>query len=163
RAAAEERRRSRDPDRIGSRRRLPGGSGAREWRRLGGRVRQIQRWINDAIVALLNLERRIDPYFRDAFDRVFQRPLVSLTQADIKDNGILSIGIKLMGVDGPKLIEDEKWTQDFTGISAPTFTTPNIRENLKLQRALLAGWPILYFVKHLRDAVMQGLYARTQS
>ena len=39
-----------------------------------------------------------------------------------------------MGVEGDKLLDDEKWTQDFTGISAPTFTTPNILENLKLQR-----------------------------
>ncbi len=230
-----------------------------------GVTSRLKRWINDAVVALLNLERRIDPYFRDVFDRVFQRPLVRVTQAlinfkrpdeglgiaeerllpdeeeltrgitdtmaeflrrtyphggaeragntktygvvraefavradlpeamrvgvfaeprtyrawvrfggpgprtppDIKDKGILSIGIKVMGVDGPKLIDDERWTQDFTGISAPTFTTPNIRENLKLQRALLAGWPILYFLNpldsHLRDAVMQGLYARTQA
>src|SRR5690242_2789576 len=37
-----------------------------------------------------------------------------LAPPDIKDNGILSIGIKLMGVEGEKLLEDEKWTQDFT-------------------------------------------------
>jgi hypothetical protein len=85
---------------------------------------------------------------------------------DIKDNGILSIGIKLMGVDGEKLL-DERHTQDFTGISAPTFTTPDIRENVKLQRQVLAGTPIFYFLgprdSHLLDAVMQGLYSRTQS
>jgi hypothetical protein len=225
----------------------------------------IKRWINDSTVALLNVERRIDPYFRNGFDRMFQRPLVTLTQAainfrrpddglgiakerplageetftreivetmgaflrktyphggaeragntktygvvradftvlpnlpealrhgvfaepqtyhawvrfggpgpltppDMKDNGILSIGIKLLGVPGPKLLDDERWTQDFTGISAPTFTTPNVRENSKLQRQLLAGWPILYFLNpfdsHYRDALMQGLYARTHS
>ncbi|MEA2495837.1 MAG: hypothetical protein QOJ29_3748 [Thermoleophilaceae bacterium] len=89
-----------------------------------------------------------------------------LAPADIKDNGILSIGVKLMGVEGDKLL-DERHTQDFTGISAPTFTTPNIRENVKLQRQVLAGTPIFYFIgprdSHLLDAAMQGLYSRTQS
>jgi len=37
---------------------------------------------------------------------------------------------------------------------------------VKLQRASLAGWPVLYFLgprdRHLADALMQGLYARTQ-
>jgi hypothetical protein len=72
-----------------------------------------------------------------------------------------------MGVEGEKLIDDEKGTQDFTGISAPTFTTPDIVENLKLQRRILDGTPILYFLSpfdsHLLDGIMQGLYARTHS
>ncbi|GHO96691.1 hypothetical protein KSF_067390 [Reticulibacter mediterranei] len=90
-----------------------------------------------------------------------------LAPPDIKDNGVLSIGIKLMGIEGEKLLEDEKWTQDFTGISAPTFTTPNIVENLKLQKESLAGTPLFYFINpfdsHFLDAIMQGLYAKTQS
>ena len=84
--------------------------------------------------------------------------------ADVDDNGVLSMSIKLMGVEGEKLLDDEKMTQDFTGISAPTFTTPNIRENLKLQKRIYAGTPVLYFLSpfdsHLLDAVMQGLYAK---
>ncbi len=87
-----------------------------------------------------------------------------LAPADVDDNGVLSIGIKLMGVGGEKLLDDERWTQDFTGISAPTFTTPNARENLKLQRRIYDGTPVLYFLNpfdsHLLDAVMQGLYAK---
>jgi hypothetical protein len=224
-------------------------------------IDRLKRGTNDFVVFLLNGERRIDPYFRSGFDRLFQRPLARFAQAlinfrrpndglgiaeerrlpdedaltegivdamsaflrktyphggaeragntktygvvrgefavlpdlpshlrrgifaelrtyrawvrfagpgpgtppDIRDNGILSIGIKLMGVDGPKLIDDERETQDFTGISSPTFTTPNVRENVKLQRALLAGWPILYFFSHLRDALMQGIYARVHA
>ena len=86
---------------------------------------------------------------------------------DIEDNGILSIGIKLMGVEGPKLIDDERRTQDFTGLTSPTFTTPNIRENVKLQRTLFAGWPILYYLNpfdsHYRDGLMQSLYARVRA
>jgi hypothetical protein len=217
----------------------------------------LKRWFNGATVALLNLERRLDPYFRNAFDRVFQRPLVAVVQAlinfrrpneglglaeekhladedeltrqiadnlagflrltyphgnaeragntktygvvraeltvldglpenlrrgifaeprtypawvrcagpgpgtppDMKDNGILSIGIKLM--------DDERWTQDFTGLTSPTFTTPNVRENVKLQRQLREGWPTLYYLNpfdsHYRDALMQGLYARVHA
>jgi hypothetical protein len=84
--------------------------------------------------------------------------------ADVDDNGILSMSIKLMGVEGAKLLDDEKFTQDFTGISAPTFTTPNARENLKLQKRISDGTPVLYFLNpfdsHLLDAIMQGLYAK---
>jgi hypothetical protein len=218
--------------------------------------------INDAILALVALEHRIDPYFRDEFNAVFQRPLFEIAQLfvrllhhnpetrlceevpvpgeaelaaaiieqmsrftereyrgriaeragntktygvvrayfrvlpdvpaefkhgifseersfpawirfggpgplsppDVKDSGILSIGVKVMGVPGEKLLDDEKWTQDFLGISGPTFTTPNVTENLKLQREIWARTPVFYFLNpfdsHLLDMVMQGLYAR---
>jgi hypothetical protein len=84
---------------------------------------------------------------------------------DIDDVGVLSFGIKLMGVPGPKLL-DEQFTQDFTGISTPTFTTPNVVENRKLQIAVRRGTPLFYFINpfdsHLLDGMMQGLWARTQ-
>ena len=217
---------------------------------------------NDAVLSLVTLEHRFDPYFRDAFNWVFQRPIVEVTQLllrilhrnpetrlcqeipvpgeeaittgikdamsrytereyqgriaeragntktygvvrgefrvldnippnykhgifaepktypawirfggpgpasppDIADSGILSIGIKLMGVPGEKLLDDEKATQDFTGISCPTFTTPNIIENLKLQKLIYARTPVFYFIKpfdsHFCDMMMQGIYAR---
>src|SRR5262245_54893086 len=35
---------------------------------------------NDAILALVTLEHRVDPYFRDAFNWVFQRPIVEVAQ-----------------------------------------------------------------------------------
>ena len=38
---------------------------------------------------------------------------------NLKDAGILSIGIKLMGVGGDQLIDDEKMTQDFTVSARP--------------------------------------------
>jgi hypothetical protein len=221
--------------------------------------------INDTLVRLMYLERRIDPYVRPAFDRLFRKPLASVAQAgiiahrrdpvlglaeeralpdeeritraivkamsqftrqtyddsppaeragntktygvvraefevlggldgglrkglfagprtypawvrfagpgplapaDLKDNGVLSIGIKVCGVEGPKLMDDEAATQDFTGISAPTFTTPNVIENLRLQNHIVRGTPLFHFIgprhSHLGDAVMQGLYAKTQ-
>ena len=83
---------------------------------------------------------------------------------DVKDNGILSIGIKLMGVPGKKLLDDEHFTVDFAGISSPSFTTPNVQENVKLQQQLGRGTPAWYFLNpfdsHLLDMIMQGLYAR---
>jgi len=86
---------------------------------------------------------------------------------DIEEVGVLSIATKLMGVPGPKLLDDERFTQDFMGISAPTFTTPDVRENAKLQAASLKGTPLFYFINpfdsHLLDGIMQGLWARTQT
>lgn len=86
---------------------------------------------------------------------------------DIDDVGVLSIGIKLLGVPGPKLLDDEQFTQDFSGISTPTFTTPDVIENRKLQKQIRKGTPLFYFLSpfdpHLLDGVMQGLWARTQS
>ena len=90
-----------------------------------------------------------------------------LAPPDIEDQGVLSIGIKLMGVDSDKLIDDEKATQDFTGISTPTFVTTDVAENVKLQRRIGEGTPLFYFLSpfdpHILDGVMQALYARTHS
>ena len=90
-----------------------------------------------------------------------------LSPPDMRDNGLLSVGIKLMGVEGPKLFEDERHTQDFTALSSPTFTTPDVIENVKLQRRLRQGLPAFYFLdprdSHYLDAIMQGLYARAQT
>ncbi len=217
--------------------------------------------IHDAAVALLRLERRVDPFFRPALDALLRAPLTALTQAainlsrapepnlpayetelpdeaalvdaivadmavymrknytpggyqragntkthgvvrarftvcdnvppelrhglfaragdypayvrfagpgpasppDIDDVGVLSIGIKVMGVPGAKLVGDEQFTQDFTGISTPTFTTPDVRANAALQRAIGRGLPLFYFLAHPGDAIMQGLWSRTQT
>ncbi|BES70414.1 hypothetical protein RE428_14320 [Marinobacter nanhaiticus D15-8W] len=86
---------------------------------------------------------------------------------DIEDAGILSIGIKLMGLPGHKLMADEKSTMDLTGISSPAFTTPDIWENVKLQKQIGLGTPAWYFVNpldsHVLDMIMQGLYARAHA
>jgi hypothetical protein len=85
---------------------------------------------------------------------------------DIEDVGVLSIGVKVMGVPGAKLLDDERFTQDFTGISTPVFTTPDLRANARLQAAIGRGLPLFYFIGpggHLLDALMQGLWSRTQT
>lgn len=88
-----------------------------------------------------------------------------LAPADLHDNAIMSLGVKVIGVPGPKLCDDENHTQDFLGISSPTFTTPDVRENLKLQREVWNLTPLLYFLRpghsHWADLIMQGLYAKT--
>lgn len=84
---------------------------------------------------------------------------------DLHDNAIMSIGVKVLGVHGPKLLDEESTTQDLLGISAPTFTTPDVIENAVLQQEIGNGTPLFYFLRpthpHLADLIMQGLYAVT--
>jgi len=86
---------------------------------------------------------------------------------DIDDVGFVSCAIKLMGVPGAKLTEDEKWTQDFISVSTPTFVTPDISSNAYLQVHVLRGTPLLYFLttgfQHFLDFIMQGLWNETQT
>ena len=86
---------------------------------------------------------------------------------DIDDVGFMSISIKLLGVLGPKLMDEEKFTQDFFGVSTPTFVTPDVRANAQLQVESLKNASIFYFVNlhrpHLLDFIMQGLWVKTQT
>jgi hypothetical protein len=87
--------------------------------------------------------------------------------ADIDDVGFMSISIKLMGVPGPKLMEEERFTQDFFGVSTPTFVTSNTRENAHLQKWSLKNAQIFHFLNfrnpHILNGIMQGLWIKTQS
>ena len=84
---------------------------------------------------------------------------------DIEDVGFGSCSIKLMGVPGPKLL-DEKATQDFVAVCTPTFVTPNIVANSALQKYILRETPIFYFfapgATHILDFLMQSLWNETQ-
>lgn len=86
---------------------------------------------------------------------------------DIDDVGFMSISIKLMGVPGPKLMSEEKFTQDMTGVSTPTFVTPDVKANAQLQIESLKNAQIFHFVNlhrsHVLDLIMQGLWIKTQS
>jgi hypothetical protein len=86
---------------------------------------------------------------------------------DIDDVGFMSISIKLLGVPGPKLMDEEKFTQDFTGVCTPTFVTPDVIANAQLQLESLTNTSIYYFLNfhrpHLLDFIMQGLWTKTQS
>lgn len=86
---------------------------------------------------------------------------------DIDDVGFMSISIKLMGVPGPKLMDEEQHTQDFFGVSTPTFVTPDTKANAHLQKWSLKNASIFHFLNfghsHLLDLIMQGLWTKTQS
>jgi len=82
---------------------------------------------------------------------------------DLEDYGQCSVGIKLMDVPGPKLLDDEHATQDLLLVSPASFVTPDIRENAKLQRWVRAKAPLGYAINpgdtHLLHLAMQLLYS----
>ena len=86
---------------------------------------------------------------------------------DIDDVGFMSMSIKLMGVPGPKLMDDELSTQDMVGVSTPTFVTPDTRANARLQHWSYQNAQIFYFLdprdSHILDSIMQLLWTKTQS
>jgi hypothetical protein len=87
--------------------------------------------------------------------------------ADIDDVGFVSCAIKLMGVPGPKLLDDEQRTQDFLSVCTPTFVSPNVVVNAALQKEILRGTPVFYFFRpgatHLLDFLMQSWWNETQT
>lgn len=86
---------------------------------------------------------------------------------DIDDVGFMSISIKLMGVPGAKLMDEERHTLDMFGVSTPTFVTPDTRANAHLQSWSLKNASIFHFVNfkrpHVLDLIMQALFIKTQS
>ena len=86
---------------------------------------------------------------------------------DIDDVGFMSISIKLLGVPGPKLMDEERFTQDMLCVSTPTFVTPDTEANAQLQIESLKNTQIYYFLNfyrpHVLDFIMQGLWIKTQS
>jgi hypothetical protein len=86
---------------------------------------------------------------------------------DIDDVGFMSVSIKLMGVPGAKLLEDEKFTQDMLGVSPPTFVTPDTTANAQLQHWSYKNAQLFHFLNfthpHVLDLVMQSLWIKTQS
>jgi hypothetical protein len=86
---------------------------------------------------------------------------------DIEDVGFMSISIKLMGVPGPKLMDEEQHTLDMFGVSTPTFVTPDVKANAALQIESVKNAQIFYFVNlrdsHVLDLIMQSLFIKTQS
>ena len=86
---------------------------------------------------------------------------------DIDDVGFMSISIKLMGVPGPKLMDEERFTQDMFGVSTPTFVTPDTKANAHLQKWSLKNAAVFHFLNlrnpHILDGIMQSLWTKTQS
>lgn len=89
----------------------------------------------------------------------------SVITADPDHVGVVGVGIKVMGVPGPKLMEDERYTQDFTLIGVRTFTAADTIGMTKLQTQILKYRPANYFFNPLHpgrflDFVMQALDSR---
>lgn len=86
---------------------------------------------------------------------------------DLYDYGQCSVGIKLMDVPGPKLLDDERFTQDLIMVTPASFVTPNVQENAKLQRYVRARTNLFYFVNpsdtHVLAGLMQSLFSRMQT
>ena len=86
---------------------------------------------------------------------------------DIDDIGFMSMAIKVMGVPGKKLLDDEKFTQDLFGTSCPTFVSPDVRTNAQLQRWSFKDAQLFYFFNfrepHVLDSIMNSLWTKTQS
>ena len=86
--------------------------------------------------------------------------------SDIRDAGFSSMAMKIMDVPGEKLMDDEKFTQDFPAICTPTFVTPDTRSNARLQYWSLHDMPLYYFWdprdSHILDFFMQSLWTETQ-
>jgi hypothetical protein len=86
---------------------------------------------------------------------------------DIDDVGFMSISIKLLGVPGPKLMDEEEHTLDMFGVSTPTFVTPDTKANAHLQEWSVKNAQIFHFLNfqqpHVLDMIMQGLWVKTQS
>src|SRR5438874_12709200 len=86
---------------------------------------------------------------------------------DIDDPGFFSISIKLMGVPGPKLMEEEKFTVDMFGVCTATFVTADTIANAQLQRASVQNAAIFHFLNfrkpHVLDLIMQSLFMKTQT
>src|SRR2546430_1934270 len=89
----------------------------------------------------------------------------SVITPDPEHVGVVGMGIKLMDVAGPKLLEIEKNTQDFTLIGVRTFTAPDTAGMVKLQTEILKYRPAFYFFNPLfpgrfLDFIMQALDSR---
>src|SRR3954447_35201 len=82
---------------------------------------------------------------------------------DLEDLGQCSVAIKVMGVEGAKLMDEERATQDLILVSPASFVTPNIRENARMQRWVRAKAYLGYLFdppgRHFIHLAMQLLYS----
>gem|GEM_PF-182253 len=86
---------------------------------------------------------------------------------DLELLGPLGMNIKLLGVPGAKLLDDERYTHDLITTSTPTWATPDVRADAQLQGEILRGTPLFYFFNRreprLLDFLMQALWNHTQT
>ena len=140
-------------------------------------TRKAERVANSKTYGVVRAEFRVLPGLPDHLAKgIFREPKTyrawvrftdtgSVITPDPEHVGVVGIGIKLMGVPGPKLMEDEVNTQDFTLIGVRTFTAPDTIGMTKLQTQILKYRPAAYFFNPLYpgrflDFIMQALDSR---
>lgn len=140
-------------------------------------TRKVERGANAKTYGVARAEFRVLPGLADHLAvGIFQAPQTyrawvrfadtgSVITPDPEHVGVVGIGIKLMGVPGPKLLDDEVNTQDFTLIGVRTFTAADTTGMTKLQTQILKYRPAAYFFNPLYpgrflDFIMQGLDSR---
>lgn len=87
-----------------------------------------------------------------------------LAPPDLDDNGVLSLGVKVLGVPGQKLSGDEKNTQDFLALTSIAFQSPDVANNVELHEHVAKGIPLFYYVNgsptRLLEFALQALGTR---
>jgi len=140
-------------------------------------TRKAERGANAKTYGVVRAEFRVLPGLPDNLAKgIFREPKTyrawvrfadtgSVITPDPEHVGVVGIGIKLMGVPGPKLMEDEGNTQDFTLIGVRTFTASDTVGMTRLQTQILKYRPAAYFFNPLYpgrilDFLMQALDSR---
>jgi hypothetical protein len=140
-------------------------------------TRKAERGANAKTYGVARAEFRVLPGLPDYLAKgIFREPKTyrawvrfadtgSVITPDPEHVGVVGIGIKIMGVPGPKLMDDEVNTQDFTLIGVRTFTASDTVGMTKLQTQILKYRPEAYFFNPLYpgrflDFIMQGLDSR---
>jgi len=140
-------------------------------------TRKAERGANAKTYGVVRAEFRVLPGLPDHLAKgIFREPKTyrawvrfadtgSVITPDPEHVGVVGIGIKLMGVPGPKLMEDEVNTQDFTLIGVRAFTAADTVGMTKLQNQILKYRPAAYFFNPLYpgrflDFIMQALDSR---
>ncbi len=140
-------------------------------------TRKAERGANAKTYGVVRAEFRVLPGLPDHLAQgVFSQPRTyrawvrvadtgSVITPDAEHVGVVGMGIKLLGVPGPKLLDDERNTQDFTVIGVRTFTARDTAGMAILQTAILKMRPATYFFNPLHpsrflDFVMQALDSR---
>ena len=140
-------------------------------------TRKAERGANAKTYGVARAEFRVHPGLPEQLARgVFREPATyrawvrfadtgSVITPDPEHVGVVGIGIKLMGVPGPKLLDDERNTQDFTLIGVRAFTAADTAGMTRLQAQILKYRPAAYFFNPLYpgrflDFIMQALDSR---
>jgi hypothetical protein len=140
-------------------------------------TRKVERGANAKTYGVVRAEFRVLPGLPDDLAQgIFREPRTyrawvrvadtgSVLTPDPEHVGVVGMGIKVLDVAGPKLLDDERYTQDFTLIGVRTFTASDTAGMAVLQTAILKLRPASYFFNpvhpsRLLDFVMQALDSR---